>query len=162
MADALSRLPALRGKIAGARSAMLRELYEQIDDMEDIASLIQSAIVDEPPISLREGGLIRPGYHPAVDEYRSDMTDGKGVIARVEAAEREKTGIKTLKVGYNRVFGYYIEVSNPLQGAGPGGIHTQADPHQLRALHHPGAQGAGKPYLRRARADAFSWNIPAF
>ena len=112
LADALGRLPSLRGKIADARSAMLRELYEQMDDMEDIASLIQSAIVDEPPISLREGGLIRPGYHPAVDEYKSDMTDGKGIIARVEATEREKTGIKNLKVGYNRVFGYYIEVTN--------------------------------------------------
>ena len=109
---ALGRIPALREQIRDSRSALLRELCDQMDSMEDLVALIQSAIVDEPPLSVREGGIIRPGYNEAVDEYKSDMTDGKGIIARVESAERERTGIKSLKVGFNRVFGYYIEVTN--------------------------------------------------
>ncbi len=112
LAYALGRIPALKEQIQDSHSAMLRELCDQMDGMEDLVSLIQSAIVDEPPLSVREGGIIRAGYNEAVDEYKSDMTDGKGIIARVEAAERERTGIKSLKVGFNRVFGYYIEVTN--------------------------------------------------
>ncbi len=109
---ALEKIPSLRSQIAESKSAMLQELYERMDEMQDLVELIQSAIVDEPPQSLREGGIIRPGYHPAVDEYRGDMSDGTGILARIEAAERERTGIKSLKVGFNRVFGYYIEVTN--------------------------------------------------
>ena len=109
---AFERIPALKEQIRESRSAMLLELCERMDELGDMVSLIQSAIVDEPPLSVREGGLIRPGYNAAVDEYKSDMTDGKGIIARIEAAERERTGIKSLKVGFNRVFGYYIEITN--------------------------------------------------
>lgn len=109
---ALSRLPELKQLLGGVSSALLREIREKIDPLEDVAALIERAIVDEPPFSIREGGMIRPGYHEELDGLRTDMGSGKEVIAQLEAREREKTGIPKLKVGYNRVFGYYIEVSN--------------------------------------------------
>lgn len=109
---ALSRLPELKQLLGGVSSARLREIREKIDPLEDVAALIESAIVDEPPFSIREGGMIRPGYHEELDELRTDMGSGKEIIAQLEMQEREKTGIPKLKVGYNRVFGYYIEVSN--------------------------------------------------
>ena len=109
---ALSRLPELKQLLGGVSSALLREIREKIDPLEDVAALIESAIVDEPPFSIREGGMIRPGYHEELDELRTDMGSGKEIIAQLEAGEREKTGIPKLKVGYTRVFGYYIEVSN--------------------------------------------------
>ena len=68
--------------------------------------------MEEPPFSIREGGIIRPGYSEELDQLRSDMTGGKGLLASVEARERERTGIPKLKIGYNRVFGYYIEITN--------------------------------------------------
>lgn len=109
---ALSRLPELKQLLGGVSSALLREIRGKIDPLEDVAALIESAIVDEPPFSIREGGMIRSGYHEELDELRTDMGSGKEIIAQLEAQEREKTGIPKLKVGYNRVFGYYIEISN--------------------------------------------------
>ena len=107
----LERLPPIREAMAGVTSAMLTDIRGAIDSLEDVHDRIAAAIVDDPPFSVREGGLIREGYHAELDELRSDMTDGRGIITRIETAEKEKTGIKSLKVGYNRVFGYYIEVS---------------------------------------------------
>ncbi len=107
----LTCLPPIKAALESAAATELRDIYGAIDLLEDISGLIAAAIVDEPPFSVREGDMIRVGYNAALDELRSDMTDGKGIITRIEAAEKEKTGIKTLKVGYNRVFGYYIEVS---------------------------------------------------
>ncbi|WP_283606580.1 DNA mismatch repair protein MutS [Faecalispora anaeroviscerum] len=109
---ALSRLPALRQLLEGVSSNLLQELRDKIDPLDDVAVLVDSAIVDEPPFSIREGGMIRPGYHKELDELRTDMGSGKEIIAQLETREREKTGIPKLKVGYNRVFGYYIEISN--------------------------------------------------
>lgn len=116
---ALSRLPELKQLLGGVSSALLREIREKIDPLEDVAALIESAIVDEPPFSIREGGMIRPGYHEELDELRTDMGSGKEIIAQLETREREKTGIPKLKVGYNRVFGYYIEVSNSYRNKVP-------------------------------------------
>ena len=107
----LACLPPIKEALTACGCAALNEINKSIDPLEDICSLIASAIVDDPPFSVREGGMIRRGYHAELDELCSDMTDGKGIITRIEASEKEKTGIKTLKVGYNRVFGYYIEVS---------------------------------------------------
>ena len=112
VAYSAARLPALRTALEGVACGELRSIYNDIDCLEDIAQLIESAIVDDPPQTVREGGIIRPGYSKEADELRDDMSGGKDFIARVEAAEREKTGIPKLKVGYNRVFGYYIEVTN--------------------------------------------------
>ncbi len=107
----LSVLPDLRALIAPLDSAMLAALREQMDDLPDLCALISRAIVDEPPFSVREGGLIREGYNADVDELRRVLYSGKDTVAAIEAREKERTGIKTLKVGYNKVFGYYLEVS---------------------------------------------------
>ena len=111
LANGLGRLPALRERLAGCSSALLASLREELDDLTELRELIGRAIVDEPPFSVREGGFIRAGYLPEVDRLRDIMANGKGLVASIEAREKEKTGIKSLKVGYNKVFGYYIEVS---------------------------------------------------
>ena len=106
-----SKLPEIKKLIENSKSAMLKELYNELDSLEDIYSLIDKAIVEEPPISVTEGGVIKMGYDPEIDELKTAMTDGKTWLVQLEAREREETGIKGLKVGYNKVFGYYIEVT---------------------------------------------------
>lgn len=106
------RLPKIKELILGCSSVYLKEIYHSIDTLSDVCELIESAIVDEPPFSLREGGMIKRGYSAELDELKAIMEDGAGVIASIEAKQREETGIPKLKVGYNRVFGYYIEVTN--------------------------------------------------
>ena len=108
---ALGKLPELKEKLSPFPAGRLGELGESLDLLEDAYALLSRAVVDEPPFSVREGGFIRDGFHPEVDRLRDILSGGKSVIADVEAREREKTGIKSLKVGYNKVFGYYIEVS---------------------------------------------------
>ncbi len=115
----MERLPAIRQSAGLFGSALLRELTERIDLLTDVRMLIDAAIVEEPPMTIREGGFIRAGYSREVDELRDLSSGGKGKIAEIEQRERENTGIKTLKVGYNRVFGYYIEVSRANSDAVP-------------------------------------------
>ena len=115
----LEKLPAIRSRTAAFTTPLLSELHNRIDLLEDCRDLLDRAIVEEPPIVLREGGLIKPGYNAEVDELRELAHGGKGKIAAIEAREREATGIKTLKVGYNRVFGYYIEVTKVNQNLVP-------------------------------------------
>ena len=107
----LSYMPAVRQVLSEATSAELVGIRDAIDPLQDVCEMIFATIVDEPPFSVREGGMIRTGYNAELDELQSIMTDGKGILTRIEVEEKEKTGIKTLKVGYNRVFGYYIEIS---------------------------------------------------
>lgn len=107
----LSRLPALREGLSPYTATLLRTLGEDLDDLPELRDLIDRAIIDDPPFSVREGGIIRPGFHTEVDRLRDIMANGKGMVAAVEAREKERTGIKSLKVGFNKVFGYYIEVS---------------------------------------------------
>ena len=108
---AMERLPELKARLAPFPAGLLGELAEELDTLEDVCDLLRRAIVDEPPFSVREGGFIRPGYDQEVDKLRDILSGGKSVIAEVEAREKERTGIKSLKVGYNKVFGYYIEIS---------------------------------------------------
>ena len=108
----ISALPEIKTALADCNTAMLREIESDIDLLTDVAEEIRRAIVEEPPFSIREGGFIRAGYNEEIDSLKAIMTDGTGVIASIEAQQREETGIPKLKVGYNRVFGYYIEVSN--------------------------------------------------
>jgi len=108
----ISRFPALKQTLAQAKSSLLCEINENMDGLQDICTLIDRAIAEEPPFSIREGGIIREGFHKELDQIKSDMTGGKSLIAEVEARERERTGIQKLRIGYNRVFGYYIEILN--------------------------------------------------
>ena len=111
LSHGLGKLPELRLLLSPFSSALLTVLRDSLDDLAELRGLIDSAFVDEPPFSVREGGLIREGYHPEVDRLRGILTGGKDMVAAMEAQEKEKTGIKSLKVGFNKVFGYYIEVS---------------------------------------------------
>lgn len=111
LSNAMGVLPHLRDFLQGCKSARLQELLNRMDALEDLKNTIDATLVDEPPFSVREGGMIRPGFSEEVDKLKAVMKDGRGTVAAMEAAEKEKTGIKNLRVGYNRVFGYYIEVS---------------------------------------------------
>jgi DNA mismatch repair protein MutS len=106
-----SKLPEIKSMIKNSKSKMLRNLYEELDSLEDIYELIDKAIVDDPPILVTEGGVIKMGYNTEIDELKTAMTQGKTWLVQLEAREKEKTGIKGLKVGYNKVFGYYLEVT---------------------------------------------------
>ena len=97
--------------LKGCSSSLLKELTDELDELADIAELIDKAIAEEAPLTLREGGLIKGGFDERLDELREISSQGKSFIARLEARERKRTGISTLKVRYNKVFGYYIEVS---------------------------------------------------
>ena len=111
LASGMRALPAVKAQLSGLESPLLKRLNTAIENLTDCAKLIENTIVDDPPLTIREGGIIRPGAHPEADRLRDIMNGGTGILASIEASEREKTGIRTLKVGYNRVFGYYIEVS---------------------------------------------------
>ena len=105
-------LPRIKNQLAGLTdSRLMTNLYREIDDLQDIFALIDSAVKEDPPFSVREGGMIKSGFHPEVDRLRELLDGGTGRLARIEQEEREATGIPKLKVGYNRVFGYYIEVT---------------------------------------------------
>ena len=106
-----NKLPEIKKLIANTKSNMLRKLYDELDPLEDIFALINKAIVEEPPILITEGGIIKMGYDPEIDELKKAMIDGKTWLVQLEAKEKEETGIKGLKVGYNKVFGYYLEVT---------------------------------------------------
>lgn len=108
----ISHLPSIKKSLENAESSFVKNIYSEIDLLEDIAELIDSAIEDEPPFTLREGGIIKEGYSEELDELKNIMNDTAGLIAEVEERERQATGIPKLRVGYNRVFGYYIEVTN--------------------------------------------------
>ncbi|MEJ2471745.1 MAG: DNA mismatch repair protein MutS, partial [Desulfuromonadales bacterium] len=107
----LEKLPEVINLLAECESPLLVSLRDTLDPLPDAVAMIASAIVDDPPFVLREGGLIREGYHAELDELRTISREGKGWIARLEQEERQRTGINTLKVRYNKVFGYYIEVT---------------------------------------------------
>jgi len=109
--NSLRSLPGIRMMLADLPAEGFAKLYEDLDPLEDICQLLEEAIDEEPPVSIREGGIIKSGYNEQVDKFRSAAVDGKSWLAELEAKEKEATGIKNLKVGYNRVFGYYIEVS---------------------------------------------------
>ena len=111
LANGLGKLPRLRELLEGCSSALLNQLREQLDDLPELRELLTSALVDEPPFSVREGGFIRSGFHPEVDEYRDLLTNSAQRLAELEVRTKEQTGIKNMKVKSNKVFGYYIEVA---------------------------------------------------
>ena len=112
LCSAITDLPQISDLISGCQSSYMRMIYKDLDLLDDIHSLIDSAIVDDPPFSVREGGMIREGYNEELDIVNSDMNNSKDILSQIEAQEREKTGIPKLKIGYNRVYGYFLEVTN--------------------------------------------------
>lgn len=90
---------------------MLKELYINLDELQDVKDLIEKSIVEDPPMTMKDGGIIKLGYDEEIDKLKTATTEGKNWIIKLEAEEREKTGIKNLKIGYNKVFGYFIEVT---------------------------------------------------
>ena len=110
--QAVQNLPRVKTLLAGAGSDLLHKCAQNLDELDDIFQLICAAIVDEPPATIREGGMIRPGFNAELDSLRELMTNAKTYLSRIEAEEKEKTGIKSLKINYNKVYGYYIEVTN--------------------------------------------------
>jgi len=107
----LRLIPAIKDTISGLESSMIFAIRNELDDMPDVADLIGNAIVDDPPVTIRDGYVIKKGYDDELDKLISLGTDGKKWIAAMEDRERKRTGIGSLKVGFNNVFGYYIEVT---------------------------------------------------
>ncbi len=112
LASAIERMPQIKEFIKSCRSSKLKQIYNDLDTLEDIYKLIDDAIVEEPPFSVKEGGIIKPGYNEELDRVSEDMNNSTGILSRIEEEQRELTKIPKLRVGYNRVFGYYIEVTN--------------------------------------------------
>ena len=117
--SSLSMLPYIKNLLEDFSSPLLGEICEELDPLEDLYSLIDASIVDEPPLNIREGGIIKDGYREEVDKFRHAKTEGKNWLADLEAREKEATGIKNLKVRYNKVFGYYLEVTNSFKDMVP-------------------------------------------
>ena len=109
--NSLGKLPALKKILSDGKSSMLKELYENLDELQDIYELIDKSIIEDPPMVVKEGGIIKMGYDPEIDKLKTATTEGQNWILQLEADEREKTGIKNLRINYNKVFGYYIEVT---------------------------------------------------
>ena len=112
LASAVEKLPIIKDLLKDCSSSLLKQLYNKLDTLEDIYKLIDDAIVEEPPFSVKEGGIIKRGYNKELDEVSEDMNNSTGILSKIEEEQRELTKIPKLRVGYNRVFGYYIEVTN--------------------------------------------------
>lgn len=115
----LAMLPHIKCILEEFDAPLLKELYDEIDTLEELCQLISASITEEPPIAMKEGGIIKEGYHEQVDMLRNAKVEGKTWLAELEAEEREKTGIKNLKIKYNKVFGYYLEVTNSFKNLVP-------------------------------------------
>ncbi|HOV65826.1 MAG TPA: DNA mismatch repair protein MutS [Bacillota bacterium] len=111
IASSLETIPAVREELSASCSTLLRQIYGDLDEVPEVIDLVRKGIVDDPPISLTEGDLIKPGYSKEIDELRDLAMGGKSWLLDLEDKEKERTGIKSLKIGYNKVFGYYIEVT---------------------------------------------------
>ena len=109
--NSIMQLPSLKNALSRTTSQMLTELYKSLDTLQDIYTLIDTAIVDDPPVTVKDGGIIKKGYNEDIDKLNEINSNGKQWLVNIEAKEREQTGIKNLKIGFNKVFGYYIEVS---------------------------------------------------
>lgn len=112
LASAVEKLPIIKDLLKDCSSSLLKQLYNKLDTLEDIYKLIDDAIVEEPPFSVKEGGIIKRGYNKELDEVSEDMNNSTGILSKIEEEQRDLTKIPKLRVGYNRVFGYYIEVTN--------------------------------------------------
>ena len=117
--NSLLKLPELKQVLANTNSKYLTQIFENIDELQDIYKLIDMSIVDDPPMNTKDGGYIKLGFDEEIDKLKLATKDGKSWLMKLEADEKEKTGIKSLKVGFNKVFGYYIEVTNSYKNMVP-------------------------------------------
>ena len=117
--NSIHMLPPIKPLMSDFQSPLLKRLYEQLDTLDELYELIERSITEEPPLTLHDGGILKEGYNEEVDRLRKAKTDGKSWLADLEAKEREKTGIKNLKIKYNKVFGYYLEVTNSFKDMVP-------------------------------------------
>ena len=117
--NSLSKLPDVKNVLSKCQSNLLKDLYQNLDELQDIYEMIEKSIVDDPPMVTKDGGYIKLGYNEEIDTLKKATTDGKTWLMQLEAKEKEKTGIKSLKVGFNKVFGYYIEVTNTYKNMVP-------------------------------------------
>ncbi len=117
--NSIHMLPPIKTLMSDFQSPLLKRLYEQLDTLDELYELIERSITEEPPLTLHDGGILKEGYNEEVDRLRKAKTDGKSWLADLEAKEREKTGIKNLKIKYNKVFGYYLEVTNSFKDMVP-------------------------------------------
>ena len=117
--NSIERITEVKAQLTAFTTGRLHELDNELDTLTDVAQSIRDTLIDEPPFSVREGGFIRKGYNAEVDRLHEILSGGKGLLADIETREKEKTGIRTLKIGYNKVFGYYIEVSNSFKDLVP-------------------------------------------
>ena len=109
--NSLQKLPEVKNILKSCKSTLLKELYEKLDELQDVYELIDKAIVEDPPMTVKDGGIIKLGYDSEIDKLKTAQTEGKNWLIKLEAEEKEKTNIKNLKIGFNKVFGYFIEVT---------------------------------------------------
>ncbi len=151
----LSQLPILKNFLTAppkGGSELLRNLHDQIDELTDVREHLERAIADEPPALATDPGIIRGGYHGELDELRNLSQHSKQIIASMEERERKRTDINSLKIRYNQVFGYYIEISKPNLHLAPAGLRAQANPGQRRAFHLARTERIRTQNSRRRRA----------
>ena len=109
--NSLYKLPAVKEILKECKSDLLKDLYEKLDELQDVYALIEKSIVEDPPMTVKDGGIIKLGYDDEIDKLKTAQIEGKNWLVQLEAEEKEKTGIKNLKIGFNKVFGYYLEVT---------------------------------------------------
>ena len=158
----LQRLPALIAEGGWFQEAQELELWPEGTPLcADLLAELQRCLAEAPPLELEKGGTIREGVDPELDAVRRLARDAKQVMLELEEEERAASGIGSLKIKYNRVFGYYFEITKSNLGRGPGPLHPQADPGQRRALHHREADGLRAAAALRGDATSCGWRRPS-
>ncbi len=137
----LQRLPHLKALLQPFEASLLKRVVSEMDVFGDLVQLLEASIVDDPPLTVREGGIIKSNYRQELDDLRAISKEGKGWILKLEAEEKRKTGISSLKIRYNQVFGYYIEVTKSNLHLVPQSLREKADPGQCGTVYHAGTQG---------------------
>ena len=140
--NSLAHVPAISRILEESSHPRLKEIGAGMEPLPEVTDLISRAVLDEPSLNWKdkEARIIRLGYHAQLDQYLTVSREGKEWIAQLEAKERKRTGINSLKIGYNRVFGYYIEVSRPNLASGSLRLSAKTDPGQWRTVSDPGTQ----------------------
>ena len=162
LAVSLAQLPKLSAALARCSAPLLKALAGPLSALPELAELLLRAVVDEPPVTIKEGGLFRQGFHAELDELVALSTSGKDYLLKLETRERERTGISSLKVRYNKVFGYYIEVTKANLHLVPTDYIRKQTTVGARALRHPGAQGVRGEGAHRRGAAAARWSSALF